>query len=149
MIQEYSKEQLRKLHINLPQELKDAMGSLEVSDSIYEVTQRYKIKEDEKLKRISELVGYVLMGILPPSKFESALQKDIKLSKDIAEKVAHEINRFVFYPVRPALEQLHEIPNVEGKQQPLQERIDEPIQKSPSIPTSEDPYREVIEEEKD
>ena len=71
--------------------------------------------------------------------------------KEVAKKVAQEINRFVFYPVRPALEQIQKIeiapaPAIPKVIPPKPAEVipekEKPVEKKPS---KVDIYREPIE----
>jgi hypothetical protein len=101
---------------------------------------------DKRAHKSSEYAGSVLMGLLLPQEFSALLEKELKLSKKTAEEMAREINRLVFYPVRPALEQLHRMEiEVSAKivtPQPAQEGEQPKKEEGPSGP---DTYREPIE----
>lgn len=104
----YSKEELWNIYKTLPEDLKDAMGSLGTADRIASVCERHQISAEQK-GTVTELVGYVLMGLLHPSEFEKELRDTAGLDETIAQNVAKEISRLVFYPVRPSLEQLFDV----------------------------------------
>lgn len=103
---DYTKEQLWKVYEKLPEDLKEAIFSAETADNIYDICTRNGI-EDDKISEIAKLTGRVLMGILPPEDFQETLEKELKLKKDIAKKIAHEINRFIFFPVKESLAALY------------------------------------------
>lgn len=105
MSKEYTKEQLWKLYEKLPEELREALFAEETVDDIWSTCERNGISE--KVSEISKYVGDVLLGILPPDEFQKKLEEEIKLEKELAKKAAHEINRFVFYPVKASLEELY------------------------------------------
>lgn len=140
MTSQYTKEQFWKLYEKLPQELKDALFSEETGNNIYETCKRNNV--GSHLEEIVELVGQVLVGLLSPQDFPQALQ-ELKIKEDVAQKISKEINRFVFYPVKPALEQLHQMEiKVEAKiVTPAPEETKQP----PEKPSGPDHYREEIE----
>ncbi len=145
MTKQYTSEQFWKLYEKLPQELKDAVFSEETGDNIYEICQKNGIEED--LDEIVEYVGQVLVGVLPPEDFSEALEKDLGLKKEVAKKVTQELNRFVFYPVRPALEELYKIettppPKVEEGESSFAKATEDKEEKTPP---RKDTYREPIE----
>ena len=106
MPRQYTQEQLDKTYEKLPQELQEALFSMETAESIGQVCDSYGI-QDERRGQVSDFAGHVLMGLLLPQEFADVLEKEVKLSKVLAQAIARDLNRFVFYPVRPALEQLH------------------------------------------
>jgi hypothetical protein len=135
MLEKYTNEQFWKLYKKLPQELQDVLFAEETGTNIYEICEKYKIQKN--LGDIVDYVGYVLLGLLPPCNFQDALELELKLEKEIAKKVYREINRFIFYPVKPALEQLYGV----NANEPTTEIIRAKHKKT----SGEDKYRETIE----
>ncbi len=141
----YTSEQFWKLYDNLPQELKDALFNEETGHNIYEACKRNEVLDH--LEGTIEYVGRVLVGVLSPEDFQMALEKDIGLEQGIARKVSQEINRFIFYPVKPCLEELYKMGSGPSAQ-PIK-IIAPPGGVNPEIKpekTSEkDTYRETVE----
>lgn len=138
MQKQYAKEELWKLFEKLPNELKEAVFSQETADQIFNVCERNNVEE---VSKVAYEVGLVLMGALLPVDFEKTIQQELKLKESVAKSVATEINRFVFYPVRPALQQLHAMEVGENKMP--EQKIEE--QKTETKPIGEDTYKEQIE----
>jgi hypothetical protein len=147
MPEEYLREQLWKLYEKLPEELKEAIFSVETADNIGNICQRNKVP-DAKVPEVARYTGRVLMGLLPPKELEAVLAKEVKLKTEVAKNVAREINRFVFFPVKEVLSQLYEIEitpparpkgAVELAERPVPEAEEE------EKPKKEDIYRETIE----
>lgn len=137
----YTKEQFWKLYRNLPQELQDALFSEETGTNIYETCKRNGIEKN--LSQIVDYVGQVLIGVLPPEDFQTTLEKELKLEKEVAKKVFHEINRFIFFLVKDSLSALYKIeitpPEKPAKTPSLKEApLEEELKKK-------DVYREPIE----
>ena len=143
MAKEYSREQLWKLYEKLPKELKEAVFSEETANSIYDICQRNGV-EDDRISEIARFTGRVLLGILPLDDFQETLEKELKLKKDLAKKVAQEINRFIFYPVKPLLEELYKI-EIAPPAKPKVAPPPKPLEEKPKVPSKEDVYREPIE----
>ena len=136
----YNSEQFWKLYQGLPRELKDAVSSEETGNIIYDVCIKNKISEN--LDAVVEYVGQVLVGVLPPADFQETLEKDLGLKKALAKKVTQEINRFIFYPVKPNLEELYRIEIAP----PAQMKVTPPAsEKPPAAPPGTDKYREGVE----
>ncbi len=140
MPQKLTSEQFWKLYEKLPQELKDALFAEETGNYILEICKRYEIEEN--LEKIVDLVGQVLVGVLPPEEFQESLEKELELEKEIAKKVAQEINRFIFYPVKPALEQIYKLEITPSEKPAEKPEIEK---EKPATPSKEDTYREQIE----
>jgi hypothetical protein len=141
MPKEYSKEQLWKLYEKISPELKEAIFSEETAESIWDICSRNGI-EDERISEIARYTGRVLLGILPPVDFQEILEKELKLEKSVAKKAAQEISRFIFYPVKPLLEELYKI-EITPPAKPT--GITPPPEEKPTAPPSKDVYRELIE----
>ena len=138
---EYPPEQLWPLYEKLPEELKEAIFSEKTADNIFNTCERNGIGE-EQMGEIARYTGYVLLGVLLPSKFQETLEKEVKLDPEKAEKIALEIARFIFLPVKESLHTLSpeeiivpkEAPEVISKAVPLPKKGKKP-----------DIYREPIE----
>ena len=139
MPKEYTREEFWKLYEKLPQELKGALFAEETGNNIYETCKRNGVENN--LDQIVEYVGQVLVGVLPPDEFQATLEKEVKLKKDIAKKVAQEINRFIFYPVKSSLEELYKIEIAP----PAKPKVVPPPEEKPPAPPAKDIYREPIE----
>lgn len=144
----YTEQQLDQAYESLPEELKDALFSNQTTYNLLNACEQYGIT-DERTRTISEYVGYVLMGILLPSDFQGILQKEVGLPEDTAQKLALQINRFVFYPVRPLLEQLHKMEIGASPGATQTEQVKEQPKSQEEKPGEEqkgtDTYREPIE----
>lgn len=151
MAKEYTKEQFWQLYEKLPRELKDAIFAEETGENISSICE--KNGTGEKIGDISDSVGAVLVGVLPPEDFQKKLEKDLGIESETAKKVAYEINRFIFYPVKPTLDQLYQIGAGTGEQKaeqpaPTKEAGAEKIVDTPQPPTrpaGKDTYREPME----
>jgi len=135
----YTPEQFWKLYEKLPEELKEAVFSIETADNIWDICERNGI---QKVSEVADYVGQVLVGVLPPADFQETLEKELKLEKDLAKKVSQEINRFIFYPVKASLEELYKI-EIAPPAKPT--RITPPPGEKSPVPPGEDIYREPIE----
>ena len=141
MPKEYSKEELWKLYEKITPELKEAIFSEATADTVFNICTRNKI-EDERISEVAKYTGRVLLGILPPNDFQGVLEKEVKLEKEVAKRVAQEINRFIFYPVKSSLEELYKI-EITPPAKPT--KITPPPEEKPPAPPKEDVYREPVE----
>ena len=145
MPKEYTREQFWKLYEKLPQELKDAVFAEETGDNISDICERNGV--GEKLGDIVDNAGAVLIGVLPPEDFQNKLEKDLEIQPDVAKKVAQEIYRFIFYPVKPALDELYKIGGG-GKEKSAEAATaieTERVEEKPAGPPRKDTYREMVE----
>lgn len=142
MAKKYTSEQFWKLYEELPQELKDALHNEKTGNNIYDICKRNGILDN--LDQVVEYVGQVLVGVFPPDEFEETIKKEIKLEKEVAKKVAQEINRFIFYPVKSSLEEIYKI-EIVPPAKPKVAPPPKPPEEKPKAPPGEDVYRELIE----
>ena len=145
MAKKYTSEEFWKLYEKLPQELKDALFAEETGNNIYDICKKNGVEEN--LEAIVDLIGQVLVGVLVPEDFQETIEKELRLEKKAAKKITQEINRFIFYPVKPALEQLYkiEIAKPAGMEGPKPRIAAEDEEEKPVAPSKEDIYREIIE----
>lgn len=151
MPEKFTREELWKLYQKLPQELQEAIFSEETADNIWNICERNEIKE-EKMSKVAEYIGQVLLGILPPDEFQKILEKELKLKKEVTKKVFHEIYRFIFAPVKESLVELYKIEITPSTKPPEAPPATKPPEVSPpEAPPSEekpkkpDVYREPLE----
>lgn len=153
MPKKLSPEQYWNLFKKLPKELRALILSEETAKDIYEICDRNDV-DVLKVPEVARCVGDVILGILPPDKLSEALEKEVRLKKEVAKKVVQEINRIIFFPVKGAIEELYRMPA------PAQETPSIPLRKpstkppvlpekpSPEVPPKPPPtdiYREPIE----
>lgn len=142
MPREYTREQLWKLYQKLPGELKEAIFSVGTADSIYDICERNEVEE---ISEVAKYTGWVLLGVLPPEEFEETIKKELKLKKEIAKKVAREINRFIFFPVKSSLEEIYKVAITPPPAVPKVIPPTKPPKEKPKAPPKKDIYREPIE----
>lgn len=139
-----SSEKFWDLYKDLPKELQDALFALETGDKIYDICEKNEVLDN--LSDVVEYVGQVLLGILPPEEFQKTLEKEAKLNPDIAKKVAREINRYVFFPLKSSLEALYKIEIAPPAKPPALETPEIPRETpAEEEPKGPDIYRESIE----
>lgn len=164
--QSYTKDQLWKLYLSLPEELKEVYASEETAEIISRACEKEGLVSEQK-NSTSLVVGYVLLGLVHMKNFAKELQKTLNIEEERVGRLAREISQLVFRPVRPFLESL-ELEDVErrvkgkdaktqavaqpGASQPEQTEKKSIATESPDLSEEEqvkqassDPYRESIE----
>lgn len=112
MEKKYNREQLWKLYKELPEDLQEALFSEETTNTISDICEKNNINDSRK---ITEIIGLVLLGLLPPSELEKTLKKDLSLSAEKSKKVFGEINSFLLYPLKNVLTDLYSESNLKFK----------------------------------
>ena len=135
MPKKLTKDQYWKLFQKLSDELKTQLLSEETAKNILDICDRHEIEEAQN---VAGYTGDVLLGVLPPDEFQNTLEIELKLKKATAKKVAQEINRFIFYPVKRSLEELYSMEITP----PAEMKVSGPIEKKPIKKGRKDTYRE-------
>ena len=128
---EYTREQFLELYNDLPEQLKNAMGSDRTTDVVERLSNQESLDDDQHSAFV-KLVGDLLLGLVPPSSFKKELTK-AKIKKGSADKIELAVKRFILYPVKELIADLYD------------EEIVVPTQKKSSKSGASDKYREGIE----
>ncbi len=116
----YTIEEAWKAYEDLPEELKKMIFSLDTAEEILKICERNGIKGRD-MSELATQIGYVLLGLFPPDEFREWLEK--KYGKEKVKIISHDINRFIFFPVKAELENLYhteiiKIPKIKGVSPP-------------------------------
>lgn len=105
---QYTPQQLEERLQKLPQVLQEAMFSPDIATKMFALGKKQGLTID-KIGFMAEETGYVILGLTKPQEFAGVLQKRLETDAEKARTIASEINREVFYPLREALKQTHNI----------------------------------------
>jgi hypothetical protein len=94
-----SKDQITQRQDALPQNLMVALCADETSDIIWNVSGAEKISE-EKIRVVSIITGWVLMGFLRPEDLAQELKDQINLDPQSATKIQTALNTKLFLPLK-------------------------------------------------
>ena len=100
-------KQFWELYNKLPQELKDAVFADETWQNVTDIFERYDTPD--MVDFASDGIKDVLLGILPPNEFLDSLGKKLGKDSEAKRRIVHELNRFVFFPVKAPLEQMYDL----------------------------------------
>lgn len=109
---EYTPEQIEKKFESLPEDVKDAISSVETTNIILEIGKENKLQIDEMGELVDE-TGLVMLGFTKSEDFVSHIKNRLNVSNEIAEKLAREINEKVLLQIRESLKKMHEKPKEE------------------------------------
>ena len=135
-MEKIDQEEFLKLYKSLPLNLKNALFAEETGSNIEKICHRNNI--DDKFSDILDLTGQVLIGLLPIEELEKILIRDLELNMEKSKKVAREITRFVFFPVKDDLVNLYGIAS-------LSEKIFKKENTPSFAPPQSDTYRESLD----
>lgn len=104
---EITQEKIKEKFESLPEDVKQAISSIETTNIIIGIGDENKIQIDE----IGELVdetGLVMLGFTKPNDFVGNVRSRLNISNDLAEKIAKEINDKVLLRIRESLKKISE-----------------------------------------
>ena len=102
---EYSKEQKLKIYETLPQELKDAITSIELPEKIDSISKKYSLMLD-KVSELSDEVVLFMLGLTKQNNFVANISRRLDISNKIAINLSKDINTEIFDPIRSSLQQI-------------------------------------------
>jgi len=132
----YTKQQLEAQYEKLPDTLKDAIFSAEIAEKMFAIGKKHGLTM-EKTGFAAEETGFVILGLLPPREFASSLASRLDIDMDKAVAIASDINHQIFFPLREALKETHQIEIGEASihhEEILPRRPD-----TPTVPASKTP----------
>lgn len=144
MITKEERERNLKLYKELPEDLQEAAFSIEVDDNINDICKKYGIYD--RVDKVTEYVGKVFFGLLAPDDFQEVLEKEVGIKTEVVKRVATEIYRYVFYPVKESLEKIYRIEVAPLTKMPV---TPPPLERPHTPLEKEDVYRESIRGEKE
>lgn len=102
----FADEKLLALYAALPDNLKEAIFSVNVADKIMKAGQKYGLNI-EQIGTLAEATGLVMLGALHPRSYIQKLEETLGIERTKAIDIAKEINHEVFFPIREALKNIH------------------------------------------
>jgi len=96
-------EQLEKL----PKDIRDAILSADLPEKFKTIANKHKLRIDQGGTLETETM-LVMLGLEHPDDYTSNLKKEAGMSDEEAEKIAEEVSRTIFLPIRASLQKLHE-----------------------------------------
>lgn len=139
---QYTKQQLEERYNKLPDALKDALFSVDIAHTMFEIGKR-NLLTIEKTGFLAEETGYVILGLTHPENLAANLQEKLSVDDEELIKIVSEVNKEVFLPIREMLKKTH---GVEVATEPTRPRVPEagflvpPLPSAP-IPSTSDPQK--------
>lgn len=97
----------------LPKDLKEAILSVDSAEKIRAIGEKYHLAID-KMGEMADETGLVMLGLTSPREFIPNLASRLNVDKEMARKIAEEINGQVFVRVRESLKKVHAIKEENG-----------------------------------
>ena len=102
----FSQDKLFDLYGNLPEDLRNAMFSVDVAGKISATGKKFGLSI-EQTGVLATTTGLVMLGALHPRSFIQKLEEDLKIDRSKAIDIAREVNHEIFFPVRENLKKIH------------------------------------------
>ena len=99
-------DDLKQQYKALPVELQNAISAADLPRKFEAITKDNKLMIDQGGKVQMETL--IVLGLEPLEKYIDNLQKNVGLSKEIAQAVANDVNELIFKNVRETLEKINE-----------------------------------------
>lgn len=105
---------LQKQHELLPEDVKAAISSTEVTEKLAEIAKKNNLLIDES-GILEEETSYVMLGLTHPNDFAKKIRERLGLDQETANTLVDDVNSGVFLPIRESLMKLHENDNTAVK----------------------------------
>ena len=102
---EYDAKKIEERIKSLPDDLQEAMISVNVADKILDIAEENGLYI-EQAGKLSDLTSYIMLGFIPTNKFVSELSKRTEIDSTKAGLIAQEINDKIFNDIRASLQQI-------------------------------------------
>lgn len=102
----YSRDKLNDIFDSLPEDLKDAISSVESADVIAETGKIHSLHIDQ-IAILGQEAGLFLLGVTDPTEFVNILSNKLGVDKNMASQIAGDINEKIFVKVKDSLRSLN------------------------------------------
>lgn len=113
----YSPIQIKSMMQSLPDDVKEAIASVDSLDVILGLEKKHKLHFDQT-GQLSDEILLLTVGITPPQQFISNIQRRMGITKEVAQDIGVEVNEKIFRPIRDSLKQIH---NMKAEMEKIQE----------------------------
>ncbi|MBI4034247.1 MAG: hypothetical protein HY378_01725 [Candidatus Brennerbacteria bacterium] len=119
-------QEIKERYQRLPRVLQDALNSPSRFGAIGEISEKYKLNEEDSMV-LTTSVGMVLLGYIKPQNLFKEINEYLEADEKIVVEVIRDINRQVFVPLHKELEDLYGMKtHIEGE---LEKEQVEPVLK--------------------
>ncbi|MBI2023254.1 hypothetical protein HYT01_01675 [Candidatus Giovannonibacteria bacterium] len=101
-----SQEELNNKIRNLPQDLRDAFFSDEITQAMQGLGKKHQLTID-KMGAMYEDVNNIILGLAHPNDFVKQLSQHLEVTPEKARLIADDINKAIFQPIRDSLKKVH------------------------------------------
>lgn len=93
----FNKEENRKIFKKLPNNLQEAIMSVDNANALARIGEKHKLHIDKRAI-MGELVGLVMLGRVKPSEFNHKIKKELEISDEEANEITKDVDEKIFAP---------------------------------------------------
>jgi len=117
---DYTNEQIEKKYAALPDDIREAMSSINIAQSVENIGKSHSLHVDQ-IGQLMDEVSFIMLGLMHPSDFISNIQKSINIDSTKAQEITKDINERIFRPIKSSLLSIHGVKQPEEKTESTQE----------------------------
>lgn len=103
-------DQIQTAYRKLPQDIRDAYFSEDVTEKIEALGQKHRLHIDQ-LGELSNQISLILLGLAKPGDFKMAVMNQLKIDQTTTDNLTTDINNQIFLPIRESLQKLSSSPD--------------------------------------
>ena len=151
------KEQVLRKMEKMPQDLREAIFSVDSENVIEAIAKKYGLQIDQA-GELADEIGLLMLGVTHPRDFVAKLAKRLGTDSETTRKITEEINSQIFSKVKESLKKIHSVEEAEiippapaavpiapEPKTPFEQKLEEKIFK-PGLPAI---VKEVLEAKKE
>ena len=115
----FTPEQIKEKYDSLPEDIKKAVTSVDTTDALIEIGEKYKLHVD-KMGELLDETTLVMVGLESTKNFVNEIRNRLEISQDLAENIVKDVNNKILLKVRESLKKIYKEPT-EKKNLPLEE----------------------------
>jgi hypothetical protein len=101
----YTKEQIQSRYDKLPADIKQAIDSVDTTNTVVDIGQKYDLMYDQISELVDE-VGLTMIGITPEAVFVNNIARRMQVDMGKAMLIAKDINKEIFDKMRDSLKKI-------------------------------------------
>ena len=103
----YTKEQVEQRFENLPDELKEALASVETADELENIGKKHSLMLDQ-VSELADETGLVMLGFTKSDQFVRNVSQRLNINEAKAVDIARDVNSTILDKIRDGLRQIQE-----------------------------------------
>lgn len=135
----FTPQQIKERYKTLPQDLRDVYFSEETAEKLAVIGKANNLRTDQ-IGLLADETGLVMLGLTSTSEYIPNLAKRLGIDKELAKKVAEEVNSQIFSQMREAMQKIHG-----AQDRPASPKQGEPQNKIYEEKTKDEGHRSGIE----